>query len=39
MNHTEDAEHEAPVEVDMSQNPDPKSLEVVKVEEPAEEQC
>lgn len=34
---TEDAEHEAPVEVDMSQNPDPKSLEVVKVEEPAEE--
>ena len=34
---TEDAEHEAPVEVDMSQNPDPKSLEVVKVEEPVEE--
>ena len=36
MNDSEDAEHEAPVEVDMSQNPDPKSLEVVKVEEPVE---
>jgi len=32
----EDAEHEAPVEVDMSQNPAPESLEVSKeVEEPA----
>ncbi len=33
---TDGAEHDAPVEVDMSQNPDPESLEVSKeVEEPA----
>ena len=30
MSDSEDAEHEAPVEVDMSQNPDPASLEVSK---------
>ena len=33
---TDGAEHDAPVEVDMTQNPDPESLEVSKeVEEPA----
>ena len=35
MHHnSEDAEHDAPIEVDMSQNPDPESLEVTKEEEP-----
>ena len=35
MHHnSEDAEHAAPVEVDMSENPAPESLEVTKEEEP-----
>lgn len=33
--HVEDAEHDAPIEVDMSENPEPESLEVSKeIEEP-----
>ena len=34
FNDSEDAEHAAPVEVDMSENPAPESLEVTKEEEP-----
>ena len=35
----EDAEHAAPIEVDMSENPAPESLEVTKEEEPNHEPC
>ena len=37
--HVEDAEHDAPIEVDMSENPEPESLEVSKeIEEPEVQQ-